>query len=233
MEVGENAKKIFLLACFFVVAGCATSFDSRGRYHKVQGGETIWKIAGAYRVPVQDLAELNNIDDASKLVVGSKLYIPKRPSGKAWKKLSKREKEPEPQREVGETPIRVDRGRFVWPMDGEIFSGFGIRNGRRHDGIDIAAKAGTAIKAAADGKVAFSGKLAGYGNTVIIRHPDKFFTVYAHNSRNEAKKDEKVKKGDVIARVGSTGRATGPHCHFEIRHGQKARNPLFFLPVKR
>ncbi len=102
-----------------------------------------------------------------------------------------------------------------------------------HDGIDIAAKAGTPIRAAGDGKVVFSSRLGGYGNTIIIRNADNFFTTYAHNKRNLAKKGQNVKKGDLIANVGATGNASGAHCHFEIRHRQKARNPLFFLPVKK
>jgi len=212
----------------FLVAACATSFDSKGRYHRVQSGETIWKIARAYRVSVQDLAELNDIQDG-QISKGQKLYIPPRPKVQSFKKLPKKERE----KILYDAPIEVDRTRFSWPVDGQVFSNFGIRNGRRHDGIDIAAKTGTPIRSAADGKVVFSDRLSGYGNMIIVKHKDDFFTVYAHNSKNKAKKGENVKRGQLIAAVGSTGRATGPHCHFEIRHGQKARNPLFLLPVKK
>ncbi len=220
--------KFFLLTVLIFTAACATSFDAKGKYHRVQSGETIWKIASAYRVPVQDLAEMNNVQDGHKLEAGQKLYFPPRPKGRVWKKLPKEEQE-----RTYSAPIETDRGRFIWPVDGTVFSNFGIRNGRRHDGIDIAAKAGTPIRAAADGKVVFSSRLGGYGNTIIIRNSDNFFTTYAHNSRNIAKKEQNVKRGDLIANVGATGNASGAHCHFEIRHRQKARNPLFFLPVKR
>jgi murein DD-endopeptidase MepM/ murein hydrolase activator NlpD len=220
--------KIVLLVFVIFFCGCATSFDAKGRYHRVQSGENIWKIAKAYRVSVQDLAELNNVQDGSKLESGQRLYIPPRPKGRVWKKLPPSERE-----KSYSAPIEIDRTKFSWPLEGQIFSNFGIRNGRRHDGIDIAAKAGTPIKASADGKVVFASKLSGYGNTVIIRHSGNFFTTYAHNQKNLVSKGANVKKGTQIANVGSTGRATGPHCHFEIRHGQKARNPLFFLPVRK
>ena len=109
-------------------------------------------------------------------------------------------------------------------------STFGVRRGRRHDGIDISAKRGTPVQAAANGKVIFSSRLRGYGNLILVKHKDDFFTAYAHNARNLKKKGQTVKKGDVIARVGSTGRASGPHLHFEVRKGNVARNPTFFLP---
>jgi len=220
------------LAFFFLLstlaAGCAISYDKKGSYHRVQSGETLWKIASVYRVSAQDMAELNNIEDGSKLEPGMKLYIPPRPKGRSWKKLPQKDKE-----NVYNAPIKFDRSRFIWPVDGKVMSGFGIRNGRRHDGIDISAKSGTHIVAAATGQVAFSGRLSGYGNMVIIKHADNFFSIYAHNSKNLVKKGKKVKQGDLIAYVGQTGRATGPHLHFEIRNRQKARNPLFFLPVKK
>lgn len=221
--------KITILAAFVILfCSCATSFDAKGKYHRVQSGENIWRIAKVYRVSVQDLAELNNIQDGSKLENGQRLYIPPRPKGRVWKKLPSTERE-----KSYSAPIEIDRTKFVWPVEGSVFSNFGIRNGRRHDGIDISARAGTPIKAADGGKVVFSSKLSGYGNTVIIRHSGNFFTTYAHNQKNLVLKGSSVKRGDHIANVGATGRATGPHCHFEIRHGQKARNPLFFLPVKR
>ena len=228
-----NAKKIlklFLLTvCISFAAACATSFDAKGRYHVVQSGESIWKIARAYRVSVQDLAELNNVADGAKIPAGTKLYLPERPKKSAFKKLPKKERE----KAMYDAPIEYDRSKFIWPVDGTLRSQFGIRDGRRHDGIDISAPSGTPIYAANDGKVVFSSRMSGYGNTVILRHDDKFFSIYAHNSKNLAKKGKNVKKGDLIAHVGSTGRSTGPHLHFEIRHGQKARNPLFFLPVSK
>lgn len=237
-----------LLLCFFIFSSlsCATSFDSRGRYHKVMKGDTLDSIARFYGVSVQETAELNNIEKANGVEVGSKIYIPEKHKKPGYKKLpfgkyltaekkqrksGRRMFKREVEKYEGDN-IRVDHGRFTWPVDGKISSMFGIRNGRRHDGIDIAAKNGTPIRAAGSGKIVFSGKMKGYGNLVIIRHKDDFFTVYAHNDKNKVKKGDSVRDRQLIATVGRTGRATGPHLHFEVRNGQKARNPLFFLPRK-
>jgi murein DD-endopeptidase MepM/ murein hydrolase activator NlpD len=126
--------------------------------------------------------------------------------------------------------VKTERGKFIWPLEGDVSSLFGMRHGRKHDGVDISAKTGTPVYAAADGEVVFAKKMRGYGNLVLLKHKDDFFTVYAHNSVNLVKLGTKVKKGQMVSRVGRTGRATGPHLHFEVREGPKARNPLFFLP---
>lgn len=240
----------FLLLCFFAssLISCATSFDAKGRYHKVMRGDTVVTIAHAYSVKAQDIAELNNIENQSDLEVGAKLYIPEKQKMTGFKKLPfgkilSASEEKEKKRSRGSNKyvresresddgdsVRVDHGRFVWPVKGGLISPFGIRHGRRHDGVDLKGDTGDPVKSAGKGKVVFSGQMRGYGNLIIIRHKDDFFTVYAHNSKNIAKKDQSVKEGDLIAKVGRTGRATGPHLHFEVRHGQNARNPLFFLP---
>lgn len=229
-----------------MASACATSFDKRGRYHKVRSGESIWTIAKAYRADVQDLAEFNNIFDPNQLEAGTRMYIPEKEKRPAFKQLpsdvgeeapKRRAKRSNKYREKDEDdyskPIKTFRGKFIWPVDNRVISPFGIRNGRRHDGIDIGARDGTTIKASAAGRVVFSGKMRGYGNLILIRHDDNFFTAYAHNQKNKAKEGQGVKQGHVIATVGRTGRATGSHLHFEIRHGQKARNPLFFLPERK
>ena len=119
----------------------------------------------------------------------------------------------------------------MWPVKGgTLTSRFGTRNGKNHHGIDIGARRGTAIRAASGGKVEFSGwGPTGYGLMIIIKHPGNLTTVYAHNSRNLVKKGNKVKRGQMIARVGKTGRASGPHVHFEVRNDAHAKNPLLYL----
>jgi len=119
---------------------------------------------------------------------------------------------------------------FIWPAEGKVTSQFGPRNGSFHDGVDIAAPLGSAVLAAADGKVIFSDVLRGYGNVVIVRHAKGYLTVYAHNRANLVKEGQGVRQGDVIAEVGQTGRATGASLHFEVRKDNLARNPLQYLP---
>lgn len=222
------------------LGSCATSYDKRGRVHEVRRGETIWSVARAYRVAVQELAEYNNIEDPGDVHAGLLLHIPGSAEQPEFKHLliEKGGVAPAPRLSRGrhhyhKESIEVEHGRFRWPVQGVLLSPFGMRNGRRHDGIDIKAQSGTPIKAAAAGNVAFSGRMRGYGNLILLKHDGGFFTAYAHNSRNKVKKGALVKQGQVIALVGRTGRATGPHLHFEVRHGQTARNPLFFLPKRK
>lgn len=121
------------------------------------------------------------------------------------------------------------------PANGRLTSGFGFRispTSRRrefHNGIDIANKAGTDIYASASGVVTFSGYNGSYGRMIIISHGNGYTTVYAHNSRNLVNVGDRVTKGDVIAKMGSTGRSTGPHVHFEIRKNGKPINPNTIL----
>lgn len=126
-----------------------------------------------------------------------------------------------------------------WPLTtgGVVTSNFGLRrhpiSGRRsmHKGIDIAGKHGADIVTMADGLVIFSGRKTGYGKIVEIRHPDGLETRYAHNSQNLVNEGDLVTKGQVIAKLGSTGRSTGPHVHFEVRREGKALDPMRFLDL--
>lgn len=128
-------------------------------------------------------------------------------------------------------------GKLGWPLPGHtrISSGYGYRNHpifkikRLHTGIDIPAPTGTNIVAAADGTVIFSGKYAGYGNLVLVDHGGKIVTGYGHCSRLLKSKGAKVKKGQAIAKVGSTGFSTGPHLHFEVRKNGNFTNPINWL----
>ena len=95
-----------------------------------------------------------------------------------------------------------------------------------HDGIDLAASRGTEITALRDGEVVYSGWKGGYGNTVVVRHKDGYETVYGHTAKNLVSVGDKVSSGTVIAKVGSTGRSTGPHLHLEMRRHGKPVNPL-------
>ncbi|MGH8040558.1 MAG: M23 family metallopeptidase [Rudaea sp.] len=119
--------------------------------------------------------------------------------------------------------------------DGYIGSGFGTRTDpisggvEHHLGIDFDAPAGSAIHAVADGVVTYVGQRSGYGNVVEIDHGNGYMTRYAHNRKNVVTVGERVRAGQVIARVGETGRATGPHCHFEVWLHGRAVNPLVYV----
>jgi murein DD-endopeptidase MepM/ murein hydrolase activator NlpD len=119
---------------------------------------------------------------------------------------------------------------LAWPLKGVLYGRYGVRAGRRHDGIDIAAPEGTQVAAAAAGTVIYAGEQSGYGAIVIVRHDGGLVTLYAHNSRLLVDEGAHVRRGEPIARVGQTGRTTGPHLHFEVREGTRPRNPLLYLP---
>ncbi len=244
-----RVKIILLIAGVVLWGGCTHIYTAKGVHYRVQKGDTLASIAQKFHAETQELAELNNIENPEELKVGRSVYIPGvTPSGLAGiinkerrvtRREPSREKDDQETKEVataalvpGEAKplIQVDHGRFHWPLEGELSSLFGMRRGRRHDGVDIRARQGTPVGAAADGEVVFSKRLRGYGNLILVKHKEDFFTVYGHNSVNLVKKGTKVKKGQTIAKVGRTGRATGPHLHFEVREGTRARNPLFFLP---
>jgi murein DD-endopeptidase MepM/ murein hydrolase activator NlpD len=126
-------------------------------------------------------------------------------------------------------------GMFMLPVEGQYTSGFGTRmhpidhEERLHSGMDIAAPTGTSIQAAAAGQVVFSGTQAGYGNVVVIQHTEGYSTLYAHNTANLVSVGTTVSQGQPIATVGSTGRSTGPHLHFEVRKDGKRLDPVQFF----
>jgi murein DD-endopeptidase MepM/ murein hydrolase activator NlpD len=107
---------------------------------------------------------------------------------------------------------------MVWPLErAHLTSKFGRRLLRFHEGIDLSAPEGTPIRAALSGVVVYSGKgIRGYGNTIVVRSGD-ILTVYAHNKKNLVEVGDEVSQGEEIGTVGRTGRASGPHCHFEVR----------------
>jgi lipoprotein NlpD len=124
----------------------------------------------------------------------------------------------------------ADVARLGWPVQGLLYSRYGLRDGQRHDGIDIAAPEGTAVGAAAAGTVVYAGRQSGYGAIVIVRHGTGLLTVYAHASAILVEQGQAVTAGQPIARVGRSGRTSGPHLHFEVREGTRPRNPLLYLP---
>ena len=191
-------------------------------------GENLFRIGKAYGVDYRDLARENDIRDPSRIEVGQRIFI-----AGATRHLPVDVIAPLATSEGALEPVelRSAAGKFRWPIQvGTLSSRFGPRNGTFHDGIDIAAPEGTPVCAARDGRVVYSDQIPGYGNIVIVEHDDGLASVYAHNVRNEVSQGDAVRQGEEISRVGRTGRTTGPNLHFEVRSGNVARNPLFYLP---
>lgn len=120
-------------------------------------------------------------------------------------------------------------GVLGWPVSGPVTSGFGMRWGRMHEGVDVAVPSGTAVRAAAAGSVIYVGWLGGYGNLVVVDHGGGLSTAYAHNSSFAVSQGQSVAAGEVVAYAGSTGHSTGPHVHFEVRVNGSAVDPLGYL----
>ena len=120
---------------------------------------------------------------------------------------------------------------FIWPARGVFTSGYGIRRHpifrirRMHTGQDIAAPSGTPVQAASDGRVIYTGWFGGYGKIVVVDHGDGVSTLYAHLSRILTRSGARVRRGEVVGRVGSTGYSTGPHVHFEVRVNGRPIDP--------
>ena len=195
----------------------------QGIYHPVGRGETLWRICKTYNVSLQEVAELNSITDAAQIKAGDSIFIPGAEkvlavnlSESGWQKA------PE--------SIQQPKGRFIWPVEGKIVGHYGVKTGMKYDGIDIQAPLGSAVRAADAGKVAFVSSIPGYGNIIIIKHADKYSTVYAHNQLNLVKEGNWVSQGAIIARLGNSHNpASSPTLHFQIRRYNQARNPLFYL----
>jgi murein DD-endopeptidase MepM/ murein hydrolase activator NlpD len=199
--------------------------DLVGAVHVVRKGETLYRIAKAYGVDQRDLMEVNDITDPRSLKPGMELFVPGA--------LRPLEIAPPPAGAPPDPPTAVGPRRpapLRWPLRGVLYSRYGMRQGQRHDGIDIAAPEGTPVTAAAAGTVAYAGRQAGYGEIVILKHDDGLVTLYAHASALLVRMGQRVEAGAVIARVGQSGRTSGPHLHFEVRQGTRPRNPLFYLP---
>jgi len=214
-----------------------------GVWHEVKRGQTLWRIARTYGVDLYELADINNIEDPARIRAGTRLFIPgakKVVDVKPYRapaivdtKGVKGEKATVTKIVHGSTGNSACGVKLAWPLDGVLTSRFGMRSKRRHDGIDIAAPMGTPVKAAAKGEVVYAKFTGGYGNLLILKHNDRLLTIYAHLKEFLVDTGDRVEAGQVIGRVGDTGRATGPHLHFEIRLDREPRDPLLFLPGRK
>jgi len=198
-----------------------------GMVHKVKRGETIYSIAKKYDVDAQQIVNwpFNSYADDEKfaLAVGQTLIVPDgvKPAVQLW----------DPKRYVAQrTPdagVVSATGQFVWPAAGKITQ----RYVWYHKGLDIANKAAPGILAADSGRVVVAGwpDGYGYGNRVMIDHGNGFQTLYAHMASVSVAVGQTVNRGDVIGRMGTSGRASGTHLHFEVRQGGALMNPLSYL----
>lgn len=232
-------------------AAAATNADTR---YRVKRGDTLYAVSRATGVSVAALAQANGLVPPYTLSPGQELRAPKTQTGAVSPRVAaapvQTVSEPSPAapqattsspaaslnvaeiaKQASFTKPDDPDALFAWPVRGAVIAEYGIGDlGKRNDGINIAAPLGTPVRASADGEVVYRGsELEGFGNLLLVKHPDGFVTAYAHNDAMLVKKGDVVRKGQVIAKVGSTGSVATPQLHFEIRQKLKSVDPLSLL----
>ncbi len=219
-----------VLFCAALISGCATPGqppcmtdipseitpqDIKGIQHKVEKGQTLWRIARTYEVTIEEIIAANGIPNAASIETGQLVFIP---GADALREVA--------------LPSDIDgeSGDYLWPLKGRIFSFFeDKKDAYISRGIDIQTTEGAPVLASRAGRVVFADHLAGYGHTLILEHADGFFTVYGHLDPTAFNPGAQVSRGERIARLAGDGR-TDVFFHFEIRKGDEPHNPLHYLP---
>lgn len=198
--------------------------------HVMKPGETIYRLSRYYEVPVEHILRANGIRDVSSVPVGARLRIPGARRAPPRESIALASVAPSvPSADLRELARREASLDFAWPLRGRLSSGFGPRGRSSHEGVDLTARPGTPIRAAEAGRVIYSGWLGDYGRVVIVKHAGRYSSVYAHNRSNRVRRGAFVEKGQVLAEVGASGNASGPHLHFEIRRDRRPQDPLRYL----
>jgi murein DD-endopeptidase MepM/ murein hydrolase activator NlpD len=221
----------------------------RARLHRVQDGESLYAVSRRYGVDMSALVRVNNIRPPYRLTVGQTLRLPGagpaplRRANAAKRRAFKpdgsrppasyratRTARPPSRAELANPPARSSK-KFLWPVRGTITIGFGPRGrGRNNDGINILARRGTPVRAVENGIVAYSGnELRGFGNLLLIRHAGGWTSAYAHNQILLVRAGDRVRRGQIISRVGTTGSVRRPQLHFELRRGRRAVDPVRYM----
>jgi murein DD-endopeptidase MepM/ murein hydrolase activator NlpD len=218
-------KTIILIFTILGIVGCTTvppytgptlpvsTLGVAGIRHRVEPGETLWRISRLYGVDIDDIIRLNHISEGTAIEIGQVLLIPSR-----MKPLN--------------IPVKSEGDDFIWPLRGKVITGFGS-NYRNliNKGINIQAQRGSEIYATRSGRVVFyAASFGNYGKTVIIDHGDGLRSVYSRIAEVFVQPGENVLKGALVGRVGDSIRDKNCYLHFEIRKGALPQNPLFYLP---
>ena len=206
------------------------------KIHIVKAGNTLWDIAKCYRVSVIDIRRLNKLKFKDKIYEDKKLLIPINNENnnlecnnisKVAIKYNNKEKKVR-----NKDKIINSNSNYLWPVKGKILSKYGLlAKGLRNDGINISANKGDPIFAVESGKIVYAGnEIQAFGNLILIKHLDNKTTAYAHLEKIKVNKGQIVKKGEVIATLGNSGKVSAPQLHFEVRNANGPLDPLKFLP---
>jgi len=206
-----------VVAAVLAFSGCSGGV---GLYHRVEPGQSAYRIAQAYDVPLIDLLDANGIPDPGLVRPGQSLWVP----GATERRRIALPGDPR------DRLSPMARRTFRPPVRGKVGSGFGARKGGRHRGVDILAPDGTDVRASEYGLVLYVGDgLRGYGNVIVLDHGEGITTLYGHLEKFRVKSGDAVAAGQVIGAVGRTGNATTSHLHFELRLENEALDPGLYL----
>lgn len=210
--------------------------DQDGMFYVVCGGDTIDTIAKRYGITADMIRQANAPEVTRTLAKGAEIFLPgARPEAVQDAAPKKTAATGSSSRTTTVASTSGASRSYKWPVIGKINSPFGWRRHpvtrRRdfHTGVDIKAPRGRSIKAAKGGRVEYSGWMGGYGRVVVIKHNDGNSTLYAHCNALSVRKGQTVAQGQQVGTVGTSGRTTGPHLHFEVRQGKGPVNPLKLL----
>ncbi len=244
--MSKNIPRILLSAALLVaVAACSSavtresspvSTPKYGATRVVQRGDTLYRIASENGIAMRDLAAWNGLGAPYTIYPGQQLVLYPRSGGAVATRPPPSSNAPtaSPRPPVAVAPSAAPLASGVawrWPVDGALLSRY-VSGEPTKQGIDIGGAAGTAVRAAGDGTVVYSGSgLVGYGELVIIKHNEQWLSAYGHNRSRLVNEGAKVKAGQQIAELGRTG-ASRDMLHFEIRYNGKPVDPLLYLPKK-
>lgn len=222
--------------------------------HVVARGDSLYAISRRYGVDMRAIAQKNTLYPPYTIYPGQQLRVPNAYASSANVRTAAvprrgntvtngRRQGPSTTSPVASAqppvappapPARAG-SRFVWPVEGKLLATYGPSGkGLHNDGINIAVKQGTSVRAAENGVVAYSGnELQGFGNLLLVKHADGWMTAYAHNDSLLVKRGDEVKRGQVISKAGSSGSVQSSQLHFELRRGTKAVDPLKYLVSQR
>lgn len=242
----ERGLRLSVLSALLLISACGGP-SMRGVWYTVKPGDSLSAIAQERGVPLDDLIELNQLQNPSKINAGQRLYIPSarvlmsRPEGFISLRSPQPVERPEPPLDElgpaqleGHPPIKLLRA-LGWPLELKtitVTSPYGPRAGRAHKGIDLRAPQGTPSLSVLPGRVSrVAYEKTGYGHYVIIDHGEGLESRYAHHHKSLVSEGAQVKAGAQIGEVGSTGLSSGPHLHFELRYRGEPLDPLIYLPA--
>lgn len=193
--------------------GAPTISGLPGIYHRIEKGQTLWRVSRIYNVDLEEIARINHITDATKLEIGQTVFIPNRQRQQI-------------------VAVKSYSDDFSWPVRGRVLATFGETfNNMVNKGINIAPGQNSKVAASRGGKVVFYGEnFGGYGKTIIIDHGDGFSTVYSRLTDVSVRVGDNLARGVSFAKTGSSARDKFTYLHFEIRKGYLPKNPLFYLP---